>query len=482
MKIPAYFKSLDPLIIRRMLYAVAAALIAWLLGRTLATPLVDLIAPLLLVGVCVLFTLKHPLEGLLLALILHPFDNFFYLNIDLGEGVPDINLLRVIVIVTTTLILARAAIGRLPGLRFSWLDVCLALGAAGLGLSSLRGTSLSADFQWFFDMYLTPFLIYYIVKTLTVERVALERVLWTIAIIGAYNGLYGIYTQTTGNIWFVSEEGLGPIMYSTSLRHMQGLLGMPHIFGLVFALAIPIDFYLLIKARTPIMKMLCTLLLAITLGGLFFTYKRTAWIAAMSSLLTAQFFFPRFRRLFLILIVLAGAAIVFYGDQISESAVVTERINYNAATFNGRLGLWDTALAYWQQAPILGYGSGGFFARSGLRIIESHYLLILVDAGLAGFLPCALIFIAIVAQSIRLYRARAPGIFVEPDLVAVFWGSTIAYLVSLTTVVMNHQLPHAMYFLLVGAVVGSQEQFLRAQLEHQPDVLEAEPLDLVSPG
>jgi O-antigen ligase len=486
MRLPAHLKILTSFqqftIVRVALYALAVGLLGWLLGYMLASPSVNLIAPLFLMGACILFTLKRPLEGLLLALILLPFENFFYLSFNLGKGIPDISLSRAIVATTFTLILARAATGKLPNLRVTRLDVLMALSVIGLGLSSLRGSSLSADLQWVFDMYLTPYLIYFVVKNLTVDRSALERVLWAVAIIGAYSGLYGIFTQTTGNIWFIGESGLEPIMYSSSLRHMQGLLGAPHIFGLVFSLAIPIDFYLLIKARTTNQKIVCALILAVTLGGLFFTYKRTAWLATMSSFLIIQFFFPRFRRLLLALLVLVAIIIAFYGDQISGSAVVTERVNYNVDTLNGRVGLWDTALAYWQQAPILGYGRGGFFARSGLQIVESHYLSILVDAGLAGFAPFVLIFIAILTQSIRLYRARAPDIFVEPELVAVFWGALVAYLISLSTVVMNHELPHAMIFLLVGAVVGSQERFLGRQPQKPPDAFKAESAELVSRG
>ncbi len=450
-------------------YALVAGTFGWQLGRMLASPARDLVAPLVFMGACILLALKHPLDGLLLALILHPFVNFFYLNVDLGAGIPSISLLRVIVAITFTLIIARVATGRYGSLRLTWTDVFMLLTTMGLGIAAVRGTAVTTNFQWLFDKFMTPYMIYYVTKRLTVNRAALQRALWAIALIGVYCGIYGIYTQTTGNILFIGKEGLsGPLWYNEHLRIMRGLLDSPHVFGLVFSLAIPVDFYLLIKSSGSAKKLLLSIALAVTMGGLFFTYKRTAWIATMASFLVIMFFFPRFRRLFLVLLILSTIAIALYSDRISDSAVASERLGQNADTLNGRLELWETAWQHWKQAPYFGYGFGGFFAKSSLKAIESQYLWILVDGGLAGFIPYVLVFLFVFINSTRLFRARAPAIFAEPDLVAIFWGVFIAYLVSLSTVVMNHEFPHALFFLLAGAVIGSQEAILHQEAGELP--------------
>jgi hypothetical protein len=455
---------------RGVLYALVAGALGWQLGRTLTLPASDFIASLILIGVCVLVTLKYPLEGLLLALILHPFVNFFYLNIDLGEGIPDITLGRATISITFALILARGATGRRTFLRLTWVDVFMALTTIGLGIGAVRATSVTTELQWLFDMYMTPYMIYYVTKNLTTDRSMLKHALWTLAFIGAYCGVYGIYTVTTGNVLFIGEDELmsGLIWYSEHLRIMRGLLDSPHVFGLVFSLAIPVDFYLLIKAQSLGKKLLYALILAVTVGGLFFTYKRTAWIATMGSFLVIQFFFPRFRRLFLALLVLAAGLMVLYSDQINQSAVATERVGEGADTLNGRLDIWDAVLTEWREEPTFGYGFGQFEAWSSFTAIESNYLWILVGAGLVGFVPFILVFVLLLTISVRLYRARAPAIFVEPDLLAVFWGSLTAYLISLFTVVMNHELPHALFFLLAGAVVGSQKAILDQQPNQSP--------------
>jgi hypothetical protein len=59
-------------------------------------------------------------------------------------------------------------------------------------------------------------------------------------------------------------------------------------------------------------------------------------------------------------------------------------------------------------------------------------------------------------------------LFVERDLLGTYLGVLVAYLVSLTTVVMNHDLPHLLLFLLAGAILGSQEPLIAPQPQAAP--------------
>ncbi len=450
-----------PAPVRYGLIALVTALLGVGLGLSLMTPAQETLASLILVGFCVLIALLHPLEGVLLALALLPFENFFYLNIKLGESVPDINLSRLVVGLVFVLLLARAATGRVKLQALTLTDVVMALTVLGLGVSAVRGLEVVPAFQVLIDRYLVPYVLYFVAKNEVRDRADLKKVLWAVAVIGLYNAAYGIYTQTTGQVLFVEGGRLqGITEYTNSLRIMRGLLDAPHIFGLVFSLAIPIDFFLLLKAERLNRQLLALLLLTMTTAALFLTYKRTAWIATMASFFVIQFFFPRFRRLFLVLSVAVIGVMWLYGDEINDSTVVTERVGAKVDSLNGRTELWDEAIAAWTEAPFLGYGRGRYLAQSSSGIIESHYLDILVDAGLVGFVPFLLVFGLLLVNGLRLYRARGAAIFVDPEIAAIFLGVVVAYLVSLYTVVMNHPFPHQLFFLLAGAVVGSQEAAL----------------------
>jgi len=439
------------------LLAIAVGLV---LGVALNSSLSETIVSLVFIGVGTLITLRYPLAGLLLALVLQPFIGFAYLVVNLGSGIPDITLGRALTLIVFSLVLVQGLFGRRLLPRVSTFDVVMALSAFGIVLMAVRGRSITVSLQMVFDMFLTAYALYYIAKNRVTDQWTLATVLWTVTFIGAYCGLYGIFTQMTGISLFLPDGQLFLIneqWYTENLRLMRGLLDSPHIFGTVYGLAIPIQFYLLIKARTPQARLLAGLFLLLTLGGLFFTYRRTSYLAAGAGLLVLYACLPRFRRLFVPLLIGIGFVAWLYTDEIGESALLRERVGQRAETFNGRTELWNTALRYAAREPWLGYGNAVYLRRSGLQAIESHYLWLMVDGGLLAIVPFVLMFIMMTVTGLKLYRARGTGLFVEPDLVAAFFAALATYLVNLTTAVINHDYPHQLFFILAGAIIGTHE-------------------------
>jgi O-antigen ligase len=469
-----FMSSHPAVVVRVFLYALGAALLGGLLGWGMTTPFHGPLATIVFTALGVFITLRHPLEGLLLALALLPFEDFFYLNIELGTGFPNTNLSRIVIALVFAIVLARKATGRLPERRFTAVDGAMALALIALGLSTLRGFSVMSSLQLFIDRIAAPFMIYYSLAHLVDKRTALERVLWVVILIAFYNAVYGIYTQITGDILFVKDGVLtGKRYYSENLLIMRGLLDSPHVFGLVFALGVPAAFYLLLKEQRLGRRILVTMMLVTILVGLFLTYKRGAWIATLGNFAVLQFFFPRFRRLFLVLMVVTLGLMWLYRGEIEDSAVVNERINSKVSTLEGRQEIWNEALQAWSEDPVWGKGPRQYQAHSRKGIIESHYLDILVGTGLIGFVPYILVFASLAITGLRLYYARGPNSFVEPDLVAVFLATLVAYLISLYSVVMNHPLPHYILFLLAGAIVGAQAD--RMTPSSLPKMASAEP-------
>jgi O-antigen ligase len=429
------------------------------LAAVFTTSFFELAVAGIFVAALTAFTLRFPLPGLLLTIALHPFANFIYLNVrPPQEGIPDITLLRAVVALLFMLTLARGVTGKIK-LSFTSVDFAMLLAGLALGLAAVRGKNLVSSLQLLLDWYLMPYMLYYIAKHLVTESRHLQQVLWAVAIIGAYNGLYGIFTQTTGVILWANETNAFQItQYSDNLRVMRGLLDSPHVFGLVFSIAIPVDFYLLIKSPTLGRKLAAGTMLAVTVLALFFTYKRTAWIATLVSFVVIQFFFPRFRKILVVLLLVAGGFSLLYSDEVSGSAVVQERVNQKVDTLNGRTEVWDAAWAAWEESPIIGHGRGQV---SSIRLLESHYLSLMVEGGLVALIPFLLVFVAMLGQLYRLMRWRFAGMFVSVELMAILLGVIAAYLVSLYTVVMNRDFPHMLLFILAGAVLGSHDFFLR---------------------
>lgn len=438
---------------------VSVLLVGLLLGRAVASSQWELVVTAVFMGVCVLIGIRYPRRGLLLALVLHPFANFMFLNFRLADGLPDVSLTRVMIGLLIGVLFARSMTGHHKLAPLTGIEWAMLATLAGLGVAVWRAEATTSALQWVFDYFIAPFLIYYVARDTTINTSALNRVLWAIATVGAISAAYGVYTQITGHILFIEGELTGPLWYSENLRIMRGLFDAPHVFGAVFSLAIPVQFYLMIKAPTHNSRVLAALMLAITTLGLFFTYKRTAWIATLASLMVIQFYFPRFRRVLLAIVAVVGLVSWMYADQITDSAVATERVGEGADTFNGRIELWQTAWDYIQREPWLGYGLFASKNYTNLRAIESHYLWILLDAGLLGFIPYVLMFVLLIRLVLKLIHRAASCQTVtlaDRDLFGILLGMLIAYLVSLSTVVMNNEYPHMLLFLALGAIAGSR--------------------------
>lgn len=427
-------------------------------GQLLTSPSAAQLAATIFFSALLLIILTDPLLGLLTWIVLDPFKSA-YLVLDFGARIPDVTLGRFTVAIVVMLLLAQASIGKRKLTRMSWIDWIMLLTIFGIGQSVTNGTSLSSDLQHFFDFYVTPFLVYFVAKNLVTSERAINRVLLAVFLVGTYSAIYGVYTQLTGDILFADADKLKyqALQYSASLRVMAGLLGSPHVFGMAFNLAIPIAFYRLLKTPSPTKKTMYGIALAILMVAMFLTYKRTAWIAMLAGFTVIQFFYPQFRRLFYVLLLAFVVALALNWGDVNDSAVVTERINYNTETLNGRTDRWEVAIDLWQQKPIAGQGYNQFANLSDhFKAIESHYLNILVSAGLLGFVPYLALMILILWVSIAQYQRTEAGALVPRELIVVFWGVFAAYLVSMYTVIMNNQLMHDMFFLLLGAIVGSQ--------------------------
>lgn len=421
-------------------------------SSTMASSIVNVVA-------CVVITLKDPLTGFLVWFLLNPFILSFNLTIEMGAGFPDLGLDRVTIALILFILLAQAAAGKRKMVRLTSLEIWMFLTWLAVGVSVFSGANLTSNIQVFFDRYVIPFLTYFVARNLIVKRCQLNRFLVTVVALGAYCAVYGIYTQLTGNVLFVDRGEAQAISYTAHLRQMRGLLGSPHAFGQVFSFIIPISFYKLIAEKVPWKKLVYSLTVIALIVALFLTYKRAAWIGTIASFLIIQRFYPQFRRLFLALLVVALLVMWVTWDQVSESAVVTERVTYKWETGNARTEFWQQAIDLWAVKPILGYGWDGYRRLTG-NPVENTYLFILLSAGLVGLIPFLMVLVSTICQAVGLFRLRSQRFFVEPELAAVFVGVMVSFAINIFTVNINHHVSLDLIWALAGAIAGSQSDAL----------------------
>jgi len=403
----------------------------------------------------------NPLGGFLIWLLSHPF-TMLTVNIKLGESVPDLSLARICIGFLVVLILAQAAIGKRKLHGVTKVEIAFLLFVVGFGASMVNVLTPANMLQTLFDQWVAPLIAYWIVKNLVADRRTLDRALKILLVIGAYSSAYMLYELNTGNVLFLSNKPVFQFYGETSLRIVRGLYGTTLIFGLLFNWLLPIAVHYFLKAPTLAKKALYGAVVGLMLAGDLFTYKRTTWIALVVSFLLMQWYYPRLRRFFIVLLVVVAGVMAFAWDRVSQSEVYTERAanegDWNTA--NGRTDGWTLAWEMWKEKPLFGQGYNKFDEVTGLPGEENDYLHILVASGLAGFVPYMAFYIFVFAGSLQVYRQIGTNkeLFVDREMMIVFWGLYSTYFVTAMSSSGNdgHTMANFVFFALMGAMVGSQ--------------------------
>lgn len=440
-------------------------------GLLLTSSLSSLFTSIIGILVYLLVIVSNPLQGLLLWVSSAPLTETA-INIPLGAGIPDLSPSRFCAVFLCTLLLAQTAIHKRDLVHFTGADWSAILFLIGVSLSASESPEGWRGLQTVFDLYCIPILGYFLAKNFVCERKHLNMVLLTTLLIGTYAALYAFYEHGTGQILFAPENINITVYADSGLRILRGLFQRNVHFGALFSMAIPINFYLCLKASTRWEKWFYIVTLGILFAGLFLTYRRTAWIATMMSLFVIQGFYPQFRRLFITLLLIFLVVIGITWNSVSQSVVVTERIGSKKSTIEGRTEGWNAALELWTRRPLFGYGFNTYSTVARERgihdeAIENEYVEVLFSAGLVGFVPYITMFTLFLKDSVNIFRQlkkkghNVAGIFVEQGLMVIFWGILLGYLVVYSTSEANNAFVSTAFYVLVGALVGSQAHYLR---------------------
>ena len=461
------FDRVPPALIRAG--AVLAILILGVgLGGLLASPARQTAVAAIALLLYVVVIVWDPLNGLLLWIITQPVADLYF-NLSLGSGIPDISPTRVCIALLVALVLARAAAGRTKLVRFTNIEWVGLIFLIGMTQAVPRSATGWYSLQGIFDRYFVPPLVYFLAKNLVRDRVEVRKAIVAVTLLSAYVGAYAIYEQLTGHILLPAGE-VTSVDYGNGLRILRGLLGHPHEFGRVLDIAIPLNFFLLLEEQRPGRRLFFLLTLALGLAGLFVTFRRTAWIAGLASMFIVQWFYPRFRTMFVVLLLVVGGITYLYWDQVGESSVSARVETGNTATLNGRTEGWAYAVELWEREPLLGQGHGQFARiarREGQRdtAIESEYYEILVSAGLAGFVPYVLLLGLLGFSLVTPFRkAHDPA---TRWLIVVYWGALVSYVINAYTATVTQLITTTLIFLLAGALF----QFQSPRPESQPQAL-----------
>lgn len=431
-----------------------------------------LLLSIVVIAISLIISIKKPFYGFILLIFLYSFIEA-YIEIPMGAGIPDLSFSRFLFAFLFILMLAQAAIGQFKFASIGITEIFMFGTILGIGSSASLASNPIRMLQLLFSGFFMPLGMYYLAKCLIQNKSELHMLFFTVVLVSFLSAVYAIYELSTGHILFLSDfqnvEELNTD-YGGGLWLLKGLFGGPTVFGRLFAMAIPLTFYLFFEQRSGGWKIFLGWIIAVQFYALFITYNRSSWYAALIGLTVLQLFYRQFRPVYIILIVVSVLALWATWDQVSESNVVENRVNKRTEDFNGRSEMWAAAQNMWEQKPIRGWGQGAFRTELGrfrtdgrsrnFYSTQSEYWNLLVHYGLVGFVPyMGFLLIPLISSIVLFYLAYQPGWsgFIKPETIAVYWTVMICYFLGGYTVPVVHPIGRIIPFVIIGAVVGTHQ-------------------------
>lgn len=475
---PIAIQGLDILVKRRsVLIGLIVVGLGVLLGCLTDSPEAGrVVISIVFMTIVLVITVNRPLNGVLVWLFFMVFIET-WVKIPMGAGLPDLSFSRFTIAFLAISMLAMAAIGRLRVAPIGLAEICILATPIGIMIAAPQSVNPHPKgiIQTAIALHFTPLVMYFFAKNLVQNKKDLQKLFWTIALLGFVSGTYAAYEHATGNVLFVAEnKEVGRLFRGSGIRIIRGIMGGTGGMGRALAATIPVTFYLFLERKGPdVRKFLLAGMLAAQFYGIVIAMSRTPWYALLSALFIMQLFYPQFRKAFYVIVFVAAIVLWATWDQVSESDAA-DRVGDRVSTLEGREARWQAGFNMWQAKPIRGWGFGRYQQESGrfrtdgkrsnLGAIENDYLHILVGSGLIGFLPYLLFLLAPLVNSLRLFfRARAPGWsgFIKPETLTVYWAVILCLLMTSYTAIQTQAVIKLMTFAVAGAVVGSHEPLLR---------------------
>jgi O-antigen ligase len=442
--------------------AAALAVAYWLSGEIVAGESARPVAFLGLGTVLAVIAL-HPAAGMLLWIVLAPFGALF--NLSMGHGLPDLSINRLAALFTLMVLLAQVAAGRRKLLApRSWEWFGLALLAALLFSVPSSWLGPAGALQGVFDRIAVPLLVGYLARSLFRSPRDWVAMLAALALVGAAMGLIAAREQLT------NQPFLSPTIYrwqyGASSIKVTSLFGAPAIMSLTLAMVFPAIVTGLARSRGAATT---GWLLALAAGGagLFFTYVRAGWLAALAAVAVLALLSGRSRRLALLVVPVVGVVALLFGLGLLAAPAAEERLASEAPIEYRRQAL-QTGLVLLKRSPVRGLGfdnygeaaiAAGWAPRNtmGLPNVAPHNLLVYVatSAGLLALIPLVGMYAAIVLWAFGWWRGlhRAGG--AGREIPALVLATTTALLVfAMTFDSILALVANMIFFLVVGVAAG----------------------------
>jgi O-antigen ligase len=209
----------------------------------------------------------------------------------------------------------------------------------------------------------------------------------------------------------------------------------PNDLAMTMALALPMAWYLAQAYHKPILRWICRGYLPVGVLALGLTGSRGGLLCGMVALTIVPFTMTRLtpgRMVMTIsLIFLSGVLAAVYVPEKIVQRLATTSTEVEDLSLGGRFRLWKAGMKAFAEAPLMGYGTGGFIRAitptlgSGAQVAHNSFISVLVEEGLIGLILYLLMFLA-------TYRAVRRLPLLERRFGLVLLGTVIVAMSPLT--------------------------------------------------
>jgi O-antigen ligase len=178
----------------------------------------------------------------------------------------------------------------------------------------------------------------------------------------------------------------------------------PNDLAMTMALALPMAWYLAQTYQKPLLRWICRGYLPVGVLALGLTGSRGGLVAGIVALTIVPFTMTRLTAGRLVstiaLLLISGGLAVAYVPEKIVQRLGTTSTEVEDLSLGGRFRLWKAGLRAFADAPLMGYGTGGFIRAispqlgTGSQVAHNSFISVLVEEGLIGLILYLLMFLA----------------------------------------------------------------------------------------
>lgn len=332
------------------------------------------------------------------------------------------------------------------------------------------------------NIVILPITMYWLTKALITSQKELKYFLYALIAISILVCLSGLYERAI-------DAQVSPFPIDTFSSNGQsrwldvpggraaGIAANPAVYGGMMGMGILAALCCSVHTQKMSARFLYGAVTLLLLYGLFVSYTRSAWIAAMVVLFVAQFFMGKLWKSTLPVFLAGALAVAFLASSLVNSEVFRDRF-LNQATINVRIDLGQVALDEFVQRPILGWGPNAYDAfiydhvrgsAAAIGASSSHntYFTLLVDGGLVLLLSFVVMVVSFFWKAAWIHKHSLPGSF-NRSVLWVMVGTMVLYLLIGISSDLRNFIFYTVLLFVAAGIIDNLYTMTAKEIEAQP--------------